>query len=122
MAVLARLVGILATHKAPSDRLRCSVITSLSKLAEHTGGAAGPVGRALLQPHDSGGATAIGTGSGPGLAAADLVHKCLSSQCLELQQRARELQALLGCARRRRGGRGVWRGTCGQGRRHRSSP
>ncbi|GLC48271.1 hypothetical protein PLESTB_000077700 [Pleodorina starrii] len=90
LAVLSRLAGILTAHKAASDRLRGCLLTALAKLAAHTGGAAGPVGQALLpQPHGGAGAQ--------GGEAADLVHKCLNSQCLDLQQRAQELTALLGC-------------------------
>ncbi|EFJ52222.1 hypothetical protein VOLCADRAFT_87158 [Volvox carteri f. nagariensis] len=94
LAVLSRLVGILTAHKAASDRLRGCLLTALAKLAAHTGGAAGPVGQALLQKQgshhnaDGGGAAEV----------AELVHKCLNSQSLELQQRAHELQALLGCS------------------------
>ncbi|GLI59980.1 hypothetical protein VaNZ11_002038 [Volvox africanus] len=92
-AVLARLVGILNVHKAASDRLRGCLLTALAKLAAHTGGATGPVGQALIQPHDGGAGSAAGGAAGQD--AADLVHKCLNSQSLELQQRAHELQALL---------------------------
>ncbi|GIL83137.1 hypothetical protein Vretimale_11456 [Volvox reticuliferus] len=95
-AVLARLVGILNVHKAASDRLRGCLLTALTKLAAHTGGATGPVGQALIQPHDGGVGSAMGRAAGQD--AADLVHKCLNSQSLELQQRAHELQALLRCA------------------------
>ncbi|GIL65486.1 hypothetical protein Vafri_19255 [Volvox africanus] len=95
-AVLARLVGILHVHKAASDRLRGCLLTALAKLAAHTGGATGPVGQTLIQPHD--GVAGSAAGGAAGQDAADLVHKCLNSQSLELQQRAHELQALLRCA------------------------
>ncbi|GFR52797.1 hypothetical protein Agub_g15417, partial [Astrephomene gubernaculifera] len=91
-AVLSRLLSILSSHKAATERVRGCLLTALTKLAAHTGGAAGPVGAALLQPHGSAG----GGGGGPmGREAAELVHQCLNSQNLELQQRAHELTTLL---------------------------
>ncbi|KXZ54496.1 hypothetical protein GPECTOR_4g561 [Gonium pectorale] len=89
-AVLSRLLGVLTAHKSATDRVRATLLSALTKLAAHTGGAAGPVGTALLQPHSSG-------GSSPGSDAAAFVHACANSQNLDLQQRAHELQALLGC-------------------------
>lgn len=92
LAVLSRLVGITTAQKAASDRLRGYLLTALTKLAAHTGGMGGLVGQALAQRE--GGASG-GVGGSAGQEAAELVHKCLNSQNLELQQRAHELQALL---------------------------
>eukprot|EP00198_Chlamydomonas_reinhardtii_P002010 XP_001691346.1 epsilon-adaptin [Chlamydomonas reinhardtii] len=91
-AVLGRLMGLLAAHKTTTDRVRGALLTALAKLAAHTGGAAGPVGAALAAPHGSGGGASGGVCEA---SPADFVHACLSSQNLELQQRAHELTALL---------------------------
>ncbi len=82
-AVLSRLLSVLTAHRMATDRVRGVLLAALAKLAAHTGGAAGPVGAELLRPHGAGGE------------AAEFLHKCLSSQSLELQQRAHELLALL---------------------------
>jgi hypothetical protein len=90
-AVLAALMGLLSARKAPTDRLRASLLTALAKLAAHTGGAAGPVGQALARAARGGGAGGGGSPEDP----AAFMHACLSSQNCELQQRAYELSALL---------------------------
>mmetsp|Transcript_32614 Transcript_32614/g.72040 ORF Transcript_32614/g.72040 Transcript_32614/m.72040 type:complete len:1058 (+) Transcript_32614:132-3305(+) len=68
-AVMGKLLGVLSSQK-PSDAIKASIITALTKICAQTG--------CRLTPE-----------------AEDLVHKASSSQSVELQQRAYELQSLL---------------------------
>lgn len=73
-AVAARLLAAVLHAQKASDSVRAYLVSALTKLAAHGG-----LGLAGLPPEGR-----------------DLVRRLGSSQSLELQQRAYELQALLG--------------------------